>query len=86
MPAKVIEKKDNVFPKELKDALLNYSNAYDDYCLAEQEYNETLPPSKRKSFKASSQRLKTFDDMLAELDEEDEIHEEMGYEEKLPML
>jgi len=66
MPAKVTEKKDNVFPKELKDALLNYSNAYDDFCLAEQEYNEALPPSKRKSFKASSQRLKMFDDMLVE--------------------
>lgn len=63
---KPTEKRDNLLPRELKDALLNYSNSYDDYCTAEQEHDMTLPPSKRKSFKATTERLKMFDDMIYE--------------------
>mmetsp|Transcript_53342 Transcript_53342/g.113316 ORF Transcript_53342/g.113316 Transcript_53342/m.113316 type:complete len:850 (+) Transcript_53342:82-2631(+) len=60
------ELRENNFSKEFKEALYQYANAFDDYCVAEGEHNESLPASKRKPFKPSTEKLKKFEDMLNE--------------------
>ncbi|KAL7538754.1 hypothetical protein ACHAXR_008777 [Thalassiosira sp. AJA248-18] len=61
------EIRENNFPKEFKEALYNYASAYDDWCVAEGEHNDSLPAAKRKQFKLTSEKNKKFDDMIEEL-------------------
>ena len=43
-------KDSNTFSREFRVALYNYVCAYDDWCDAEGEYNESLPEDKQKEF------------------------------------
>mmetsp|Transcript_43589 Transcript_43589/g.74420 ORF Transcript_43589/g.74420 Transcript_43589/m.74420 type:complete len:239 (+) Transcript_43589:933-1649(+) len=63
---KEAEIKENNFPKEFKEALHHYSCAYDDWCVAEGELNDSLPAKKRKQFKTNAEKLKKFDEMIKE--------------------
>jgi len=61
------EKKENNLPRELKEALFDYSNAYDNWTDAEYEYQETLPEDKTKEkFRPNVHKLKKFDEMIKE--------------------
>lgn len=60
------EIRENNFPKEFKEALYSYACSYDDWCVAEGEYNESLPKPKQKPFKTHNEKQKKFDDMIKE--------------------
>jgi len=59
-------KKENNLPKEFKEALCDYSTAYDDWCAAEETHNASLPENKRKDYKINTEKMKKFDDMISE--------------------
>ena len=60
------ETKDNKLSKAFKDAVYNYSTAFDEWCDAEGEHNQSLEKSKRKEFKPNIEKQKKFDEMVTE--------------------
>jgi len=58
--------RENNFPKEFKEALYIFAGVFDDWCVAEGEYNQSLSLIKRKPFKANVEKLKKFDDLVNE--------------------
>jgi len=59
-------KKENNLPKEFKEALCDYSTAFDDWCAAEETHNASLPENKRKDYKIKNEKMKKFDEMVSE--------------------
>ena len=66
MPKVKEETKDNKLSKAFKDAVYNYSTAFDEWCDAEGEHNQSLEKSKRKEFKPNIEKQKKFDEMVTE--------------------
>ncbi|KAL7441582.1 hypothetical protein ACHAXH_010015 [Discostella pseudostelligera] len=58
--------RENNFTQAFREALSNYSDAFDEWCNAEGEHNDSLPADKRKQFKPGVEKLKKFDDMANE--------------------
>ena len=59
-------KDNNTFSREFRVALYNYVCAYDDWCDAEGEYNESLPEDKQKEFKPLAEKKTKYDEMVEE--------------------
>mmetsp|Transcript_11560 Transcript_11560/g.21859 ORF Transcript_11560/g.21859 Transcript_11560/m.21859 type:complete len:238 (+) Transcript_11560:817-1530(+) len=58
--------RENNFAKEFKEALYIFAGVFDDWCVAEGEYNQSLSTIKRKPFKANVEKLKKFDGLVNE--------------------
>ncbi|KAL7513231.1 hypothetical protein ACHAXN_010319 [Cyclotella atomus] len=62
----VSEPKENNIPKELKEALYNYANTYDEWVNAKSVHNLTIPEAEREDLKPNSEKLKKFDTLVTE--------------------